>query len=190
MNRQVGPSIVLSVFIVCFFAVALFRHDPRRLTRDGTQKQASRRDVRPRPPSGAPQRDSPNGLAASSTGRATKPRRDIDPESTRRDGQLPVTSSEPLPSLIRAASVRSQGASKQPGTKANRDDQPPKNPIEREPRSAFTVVERDESIEDVALRIYGSTVAVETLWRANRDLLPNKDSALSQGTILRTPTMR
>ncbi len=30
MNRQAGPSIVLSVLIVCFFAVALFQRDPPR----------------------------------------------------------------------------------------------------------------------------------------------------------------
>ena len=45
MNRQVGPSIALSVSIVCFFAVALFRHDPRPRTAHGTEKQAFRGDI-------------------------------------------------------------------------------------------------------------------------------------------------
>ena len=60
----------------------------------------------------------------------------------------------------------------------------------RQPRSAFTVVEANETITDVALRVYGTADEVDALWRANRDALPRQDSRLSPGTLLRTPTVR
>jgi hypothetical protein len=60
----------------------------------------------------------------------------------------------------------------------------------REPRSAFTVVEADETIEDVALRVYGKAEKSERLWRANRDSLARKDSPLARGMVLRTPSLR
>ncbi|MGO9471686.1 MAG: hypothetical protein ACLQIB_15170 [Isosphaeraceae bacterium] len=60
----------------------------------------------------------------------------------------------------------------------------------QQPASAFTVVKQGEAIGDVAVRIYGSSDALDALWRANRDLLPTKDTPLSQGTFLRTPNMR
>ena len=46
MNRQVGPSIVCSVLIVCFFAVAFFPHDRR--ARPALALDGQRRAVRPR----------------------------------------------------------------------------------------------------------------------------------------------
>jgi hypothetical protein len=58
------------------------------------------------------------------------------------------------------------------------------------PDSAFTVVEPNERIGDVAVRVYGSIDATDALWRANRDLLPKRDSALLPGTFLRTPLVR
>jgi hypothetical protein len=59
----------------------------------------------------------------------------------------------------------------------------------RRPRAPFTVVERDETISDVAVRVYGTTDAADRLWRANRDLLSRRDSALTPGTFLRTPVL-
>ncbi len=41
----------------------------------------------------------------------------------------------------------------------------------RQPDSAFTVVRGNETIQDVAVRIYGSNDHVGMLWRANRDAL-------------------
>jgi hypothetical protein len=55
------------------------------------------------------------------------------------------------------------------------------------PRSAFTTVKEGESLDDVALRVYGSADQAEALWRANRDLLPRRDSSLRAGAALRTP---
>jgi nucleoid-associated protein YgaU len=59
----------------------------------------------------------------------------------------------------------------------------------RQPGSAFTIVDADETLEDVARRIYGSGAVVDSLWRANRDALARSDSQLSAGTVLRTPVL-
>jgi hypothetical protein len=59
-----------------------------------------------------------------------------------------------------------------------------------QPSQAVTVVGRDETISDVALRVYGTTSQADALWRANRDALPQRDSPLLPGTLLRTPTIR
>jgi len=191
MNRQVGPSIVLSVLIVCFFAVALFRHDPRHLTADETRKQAFRADSSPKQSSGTPQKTSPAGLAASSNGRATKPGYNGDPESKRRGGDSALADSGAIPPVIRRASARVQRASQEPAlAKVDLDKNLPQNRMVHQPRSAFTIVEPDESLGDVAVRIYGSIDAVDALWRANCDFLPNKDSAPSPGSFLRTPIVR
>jgi nucleoid-associated protein YgaU len=48
-------------------------------------------------------------------------------------------------------------------------------------------VKNGETLEDVAIRVYGSTDQVDLLWRANRDLLPRKNSPLNAGAVLRTP---
>jgi hypothetical protein len=191
MNRQVGPSIVLSVFIVCFFAVALFRHDQKRPTADGTRKHAFQGSASPEHSGSTPKPDFPAGLAATSNGGAMKPGPDIDRESTSRGGGPRITIADPNPPTIRPASVRSQRASEQPAAaKADFDKMPAQHRRMHQPHSAFTVVRREESIADVAVRIYGSTDAVEELWRANRDLLPERDSALASGTFLRTPNVR
>jgi len=93
--------------------------------------------------------------------------------------------------MIRPASARAENAIGRPvPAKDDLIEKPHQGRIAHQPRSAFTVVERDETIGDVALRIYGSIDAVDVLWRANRDLMPNRDSALSPGTFLRTPTVR
>jgi nucleoid-associated protein YgaU len=55
------------------------------------------------------------------------------------------------------------------------------------PQAAFTEVQKGETLRDVAKRVYGSTDALDSLWRANRDVLPHIDSPLSSGSVLRTP---
>jgi len=54
-------------------------------------------------------------------------------------------------------------------------------------RSAFTTVQDGETLEDVTIRIYGSSDQIDLLWRSNRDLLPRRNSPLNAGAILRTP---
>ena len=48
-------------------------------------------------------------------------------------------------------------------------------------------MKQGETLEDVSIRVYGSSDQVETLWRANRDLLPHRNSPLNAGAVLRTP---
>ena len=57
----------------------------------------------------------------------------------------------------------------------------------RSARSAFTVVGSNETIADVARRVYGNADAVDALWRANRDVVPQPGAPLSPGMMLRTP---
>ncbi len=191
MNRQVGPSIVLSVFIVCFFAVALFRHEPKRLAADRAGKQALRDDSGPRPSTGPPRIDFRRRLTAKSTG-APPPGGPVAVSETARPREaIIVTTSELGPPTIRTAASRYETAGGQP-VPVGADVDPRPHPVRavNQPLSAFTVVERDETIADVAVRIYGSTGAADALWRSNRDLLPDKDSPLTAGTLLRTPSVR
>jgi hypothetical protein len=62
--------------------------------------------------------------------------------------------------------------------------------VPRQPQSAFTVVETNETIRDVALRVYGAADDADVLWRANRDTMPRRDTPLAPGTLLRTPMVR
>jgi hypothetical protein len=191
MNRQVGPSILLSVCIVCFFAVVLFQHDPKRLPAGAAGKQgardrtAARRSVNP-PPSSAAAR-----TTAAANGIAIGAERGNGLELNPPGAPSPPSHGNPLQGMVRAASVRSTRGSEVAGSPiidSVRRPPPVKQP--HQPRSAFTLVEPNENIENVAVRIYGSTDAVESLWRANRDLLPTKNSALSPGMILRTPAVK
>jgi hypothetical protein len=58
---------------------------------------------------------------------------------------------------------------------------------ERPPHATFTLANEGETLKDVAIRIYGSEVEAEALWRLNRDLIGRSDVSLSAGTLLRTP---
>jgi nucleoid-associated protein YgaU len=184
MNRQVGPSILLSVAIVCFFAVALYQHDPPH-TRDGRSRSRSA-----------------DAIARSGSAPPREPKRST---STRADAVERVHSvsvrtvrePQPVPPALRPSLV---SATHPPGPSVHRraaypagSDQATKDePIEvaRRPASPFTIVEADESLEDVAKRIYGSGIHRDSLWRANRDTLTRKDSPLATGMVLRTPTLR
>jgi hypothetical protein len=153
MNRQVGPSIVLSVLIVCFFAVALFQRDPPRGAR-GSRRGAS--------------------------GEHSTARRD---PTSGRDGPIRAISSN----LAQDDSVS------RPDTRPSARSESPRLPSERsarEPDGEYTVVKPNETLGDVALRVYGTSQALDPLWRANRDSLPRRDSSLSRGAVLRTPSLR
>jgi hypothetical protein len=193
MNRQVGPSLVLSVLIVCFFAVALFEHEPSRgrmrarpalpLPTRGSSEEARlpARDDRSRPP----------GALASGSRRTAAGfvQPDPRPRSVRGDRIATPTSDAPVPavratdrSLDRLAGhVRGSVETNRSRGLSDHGDRP---------RSAFTLVREDETIADVALRIYGNTDEADALWRANRDAIPRKDSPLAPGTLLRTPHLR
>jgi hypothetical protein len=184
MNRQVGPSILLSVAIVCFFAVALYQHDPPQ-TRDGRSRSRSA-----------------DAIARSGSAPSSEPKRAT---STRADAVERVHSvsvrterePQPVPPALRPSLA---SATRPPGPSVHRRAAYPMGsvqttkgePIEvaRQPASPFTIVETDETLQDVALRVYGSSSLADSLWRANRDTLPGRDAPLSTGLLLRTPVVR
>jgi nucleoid-associated protein YgaU len=220
MSRQAVPSIVLSVLIVCFFGVALFQRDlprshagrgrtaardsvgrtsPGRLPALGragsgqseTGKQASRS------PAPAPARRELASLPGERSATDGKNRAALgasDPkegalgrpvrETTRQRG------SGPPPGQFQQASVRSSRLRQPSVPEPVAARRPQRMASARGPRSAFTVVERSETIEDVSSRVYGTTLLADSIWRANRDTLPQRDSPLSTGMLLRTPSVR
>ena len=216
MSRQAGPSIVLSVLIVCFFAVALFQRDlprshasrarsaardsvgrisPGRLPALGrapsgqseTGKQANRLPARREfssLPGGRSATDGKNRVASGEPDQREGGLRQPVTEATRQRG-----SGSP-PGQSQQASVRSSRLRHPsvPASVASSTSQ--KVASARGPRSAFTVVEPSETIEDVSSRVYGTTKEADSLWRANRDTLPQRDSPLSTGMLLRTPIVR
>jgi hypothetical protein len=216
MRRQVGPSIVLSVLIVCFFAVALFQRDPPRTVWSRAGQAAGDAIVRSRPPvqpvpinptSGPVDFTGPSGPrtgrreeSSQPAGRSSLARRtsvssatNDSKEDTQSPGALappvkvvsdsPRTSFGPASAPASRPPARSRAAPAGAGRADGRD-------MARTPRAPFTVVNSSETIEDVALRVYGTTGETDALWRANRDALPSRDSPLSTGMLLRTPRIR
>lgn len=111
------------------------------------------------------------GRTESRSARQTAKERLVDPA-----GQaIRITSKESIrPDAHSWSLIHPEGSAERPG-------------IARRPRNAFTVVAANETISDVAMRVYGTTDEVDGIWRANRDALPKRDSPLSPGTILSTP---
>jgi len=184
MNRQVGPSILLSVIIVCFFAVALYQRDPPRSPGGGSWSASADAIGRSGsvPPRG-PSRSTPGQPETVELVHTASARREIKPQPAGVTAAASLTDSKRLPARsARKPGVRSNGSSgAREGVHA--DDL-------RQPGSAFTIVEADETLEDVARRVYGSGTHVESLWRANRDALSRKDAPLTGGMVLRTPIIR
>jgi hypothetical protein len=199
MNRQVGPSIILSVLIVCFFAVALFQHDPPRPALGKKRAVVGGvTDGSHSAPTTAPNSSSSNsisstaGLNASSVTIVSAAKRLANRDVLGRKADASadravLTSSAPS---LRPASVGSSASPSASSSSLTSLRTADKNEVARRPRSAFTVVAADETISDVALRVYGTTDEVDSLWQANRDSLPRKDSPISSGMLLRTPRVR
>jgi hypothetical protein len=179
MNRQVGPSIVFSVLIVCFFAVALFQRDPPRSARARSGQRET--DKSPRTASVI---EDIKRKGSTATAEPRQPRQSADVRRLNAGpGDAPIARVVPV-------SARTQGANEAaPIVTAGLKAAAPVEP-RREPASAFIVVQANETIRDVALRVYGSSERAAALWRANRDALPVLDSPLSSGMVLRTPIFR
>jgi hypothetical protein len=188
MNRQVGPSILLSVAIVCFFAVALYQHDPPQ-TRDGRSRSRSADAIARSGSAPSPEPKGPTSTRVDAVERvhavSVRTERERQPVP-------PAVPSALRPSLATATRPPGPSVHKRAAYPMGSDQATKGKPIEvaRRPPSPFTVVEADESLEDVARRIYGSRIHVESLWRANRDALPARDAPLSTGLLLRTPVVR
>jgi hypothetical protein len=184
MNRQVGPSIVLSVLIVCFFAVALYQRDP------------------PRPPHGSARSTAAGAIARSASTPPRGPSRPFSGQSESAELVKSVSRRSEVPARpIASTSDRSIATSQRVLARSSRtpdmgfvgpDGSKTGERIEaaRQPGSAFTVVLANETLQDVACRVYGSGALADSLWRSNRDALSRRESPLSEGMVLRTPVVR
>jgi len=220
MNRQIIPSMILSVSIVCFFSIVLYERDkPAALARPTgggsapavTPVSASKNLDKPAATSAVAAKgpDSPKlgdeGPARENKGPA---KTETPPAST---ADQPAQSA-PAPGPEKAEPVRPaeapavpavtaadgpvsapSPAATRPADPVNRPQGKPARhpagsaPASTVPRSAFTTVQDGETLDDVTIRVYGSSDQIDLLWRANRDLLPRRNSPLGAGAILRTP---
>jgi hypothetical protein len=199
MNRQVAPSIVLSVLIVCFFAVALFQRDPPRAAPqqkhgvvggviDGSRSfQTTKPDFSPSRSIASTARSNASSVSIVSSARRLT-NNNVSGRNAEAQAVGAVLAST-APSR-RPASVRSPSSPIASSSTLATARTAGRIAVVRRPRSAFTVVEADETISDVALRIYGTTDGVESLWQANRESMQSRDSPISSGMLLRTPRVR
>jgi hypothetical protein len=221
MNRQIIPSMILSVLIVSFFSIVLHEreepeaiarppadatraattasasrdHDKTVVTASGTSKvldrskavgrgpqPESRRLARTETASVSTGEQHPQGIPVGDRGKAKPVPSTEAPaiaSATTREGH--VLGSAPIHQVTRSVGPvplsKQKLSSQSPGSSASRTA----------PSSSFTTVKDGETLEDVTIRIYGSSDPLDLLWRANRDILPHKNSQLSPGTVLRTP---
>lgn len=220
MNRQIIPSMILSVLIVCFFSIALYQSD-----RSGALARPSGGEPAPAvtPASASQNADKPaaTSTAASKGPDSPKVVDEGPPRETRRLAKTetpPASTADqsaqgsPVSGLEKAEPIRvaeapavpAVTAADSPGSAsapvATGSAAPASRPQEKPPghaagtapasiahRSAFTTVRDGETLEDVTMRIYGSSDQLDMLWRANRDLLPRRNSPLGAGAVLRTP---
>jgi hypothetical protein len=207
MNRQALPSIVLSVSIVCFFAVALYQRDPDPRSGAGRTTPAKpEAGVGPTARAGGAgpgnaSRSSPTPTARSPADPGALTVRTDAPGAAR---GIATVGGQTVNDRVAGASDRERGAvastavirmaSNHPGRPlGSPSGSPPvaadslRGAERRTNRTAFTVVGSNETIADVARRVYGNSEDAEALWRANRDVLPEPGSPLSPGMMLRTP---
>ena len=203
MNRQVIPSMLLSVFIVCFFSVLLYDHDKSPSTGGPFQAKAKAEPAPAAPeqasasPSARPDvpiPDSPAPAAAkqpaaSESDRSEAPVPAAPAPKAAEPGAVTPPADPPAPSPTESAPPAPSPPAVEPASlrEPPRTTIPAATETPHEPRSTFTTTREGESLADVAVRVYGSAEKADTLWRANRDLLPHRDSPLSAGAVLRTP---
>lgn len=194
MNRHVGASFTLSVFVVGLSAVILYQPERPSSSRSSplipnTATPIDQADqVADNPPSVSSKvtagellaegdRDHTAGQRAPSIRQSTsvravrgRPRRSMDLVSTvsskRSAPPHPVGKATVVDSSVQAEPF--------PGRR-------------RFPSSSFTQVDEGESLTDVALRVYGTRDATAALWLANRDIIDHRDLPLNKGMLLRTP---
>jgi hypothetical protein len=208
MQRQAVPSIILSVTIVCFFAVALYPRDSksRKLAKqDGAKGSApfgieeTRRGVASADGVAGPGTTAPTPHPAAGRINSAKPiqarRTGLDLDDMKRrpaDGPAESTAGrdrngEAAVPAIRMASNRGiQAGQSRPPTQGAAVVST-RVPDGRLGRAPFTVVGSGETIADVARRIYGTTDDAEALRRANLDILRGPAPPLAPGTVLHTP---
>jgi nucleoid-associated protein YgaU len=202
MNKNVGVSFTLSVFTVLLFAVMLYQPDTPPPPSHPVAKTA------PEPAAVAQgeivEAREPEPVVAAPT--AARPARSTSAETVARREPVPVANGPesvsrptarndgpPLPARPEAVVIapnpipmRPIASASRPATpeRIARGDIPSRLP---EPRGPFTRVRDGESLFDIALRVYGSGNAADSLWKANRDLIDREDTPLREGALLRTP---
>ena len=177
MNRQVGPSIVLSVLIVCFFAVALFQHDPPRSRSRAIWWQSRDRSIRSVLAARPELLD--RGPDRSRSRRAASARREIE---LGRSARPLILRSSP----INRCRLIFLGRPAHPDWIGRGPERAERIEVSRRPGSAFTVVEANETLQDVAVRVYGSRPGRLALESQSRCPI-SRDAPLAAGTVLRTP---
>jgi phage tail protein X len=260
MNRQVLPSMVLSVLIVCFFAVVLFplERDREQAVKAGVVSKAAAPPVAagpiappPSPPGAATAEPPPKAVAPTtipSPSPAADPAASVSVESSSEPARPADVASPPErprnPVLASAPSGEPSGAStsevprvpappaafpvpvhvpvsapvapvsvvEEPAQVEKSDEPPPvvvakskekekapeparpeASPLRSEPVSIprsdpdVTIVDHGETLDDVAIRVYGTRAGVETLLRANREVLTRRKGPLRTGLQLWTP---
>ena len=224
MDRQVIPSMILSVLIVGFFSIVLYEPDKPK-----AKVSTAKSDAAP-PATSAPalpkveKAVAPSALDPPAAPRAPVPSNSgkeqpqPDPKNPARTesaqsqtadphgSTAPVADEQQAKPLARADAPTVAPEKVQETARAGPDHavSPPPSPptlpaskTAHEPadsaparimhRSAFTTVKEGETLEDVAARIYGSLDKIDLIWKSNRDVLPQKNSRLLPGTVLRTP---
>jgi len=219
MNRQIIPSMILSVLIVCFFAIVLYQRDkPAAVARpsagepppaakavstsQGVDKPAATSaaasngphssQVVDEGPARATQGRSQTEAPPASTGDQSAPSSPVpDPQQAEpvHVAEAPVVPT--VPAAVSHGSAPGQVAIGPADPVSRPEAKPASQAAGSAPstghRSAFTTVRDGETLGDVTMRVYGSSDQLDVLWRANRDLLPHRNSPLSAGAVLRTP---
>ena len=202
MNRQVIPSMILSVLIVCSFAIVLFERDPDAAGRKPDPGPAANKST---PPSASPSPGLANAGAARLAEPATAGARTPGQETAVTTEPPPQAkgpkerASDPAPAPVRRRRSRAERASargdrRRPALDGDRAGgrrtsaaSPSTAPASTVPRAAYTVVQKGETLKDVAVRVYGSSDRLDSLWRANRDVLPRSDSPSPRGPCSARP---
>ncbi len=182
MNEQAGPASALSVLIIGVFAILL--HDRQPPSKPSSPPAISKVASTPGPiePIVAPRRTKPVSTPTKPAPLVSKPQPPI--EKPKPEPSTVEITKRPEPaSTKQAASSKSSAAPLLPPS----GETAVKRSLPTAPKSPFTVVQEGEKLADVANRVYGTSDAAESLWRANRDQVSLIDSPLSRGTLLRTP---
>ena len=202
MNRHAGASFTLSILIVSFFGIALYQPDPQdpppaaEASPAKIQTASAVPDARPSAP--APTQGTPLVEVEAEPIPAAPVREVISTHFTRPQPRpsrspsvaSPVVASKPpqsRPSRKPAASPPQTATTSSKPSDSLRTTSRRSLASRRSPQSAFTETVEGESLKDIALRVYGDPTSIRTLWLANRDIIPDQNSPLRGGTLLRTP---
>jgi hypothetical protein len=179
MDTGVGASFVLSFLVVGVAAIAL------RPNRESKTPSPSASTIPTAPASSPAVRPSlaDHPLSPQTTPRPTS-RTGLSRKEAGTDGHSP-----PVRTTAHTVVQEAVPARTGPAARRNVDNGAGtgRRPAGRRPRDPFTDVESGESLDDVALRIYGSTEAAKALWIANRDQVESPNAPLRAGMLLRTP---